>query len=279
MLPTIVCPADVEADGCSTDDVLAATGWAFSTDSVFTDEVTYDATDAVSDAADNCGVLRVAYYDVITNTSCPIEITRTWTVFDSCNNSQFCEQLITIQDTMLPTIVCPADVEADGCSTDDVLAATGWAFSTDSVFTDEVTYDATDAVSDAADNCGVLRVAYYDVITNTSCPIEITRTWTVFDSCNNSQFCEQLITIQDTMLPTIVCPEDVEADGCSTDDVLAATGWAFSTDSVFTDEVTYDATDAVSDAADNCGVLTSSLLRCDHQHQLSNRDHENLDSV
>ncbi len=255
MLPTIVCPADVEADGCSTDDVLAATGWAFSTDSVFTDEVTYDATDAVSDAADNCGVLRVAYYDVITNTSCPIEITRTWTVFDSCNNSQFCEQLITIQDTMLPTIVCPADVEADGCSTDDVLAATGWAFSTDSVFTDEVTYDATDAVSDAADNCGVLRVAYYDVITNTSCPIEITRTWTVFDSCNNSQFCEQLITIQDTMLPTIVCPADVEADGCSTDDVLAATGWAFSTDSVFTDEVTYDATDAVSDAADNCGVL------------------------
>jgi hypothetical protein len=255
MVPSIVCPIDVVADGCSTSDVLAATGLAFSTDSVFMDEVTYDAIDGSSDASDNCGVLQVAYYDVIDQASCPLTITRTWTVFDSCLNTRFCEQVITIQDTMVPTIVCPVDIEADGCSTSDVLAATGLAFSTDSVFMDEAAYDAIDGSSDASDNCGVLQVAYYDVIDQASCPLTITRTWTVFDSCLNTRFCEQVITIQDTMVPTIVCPIDVVADGCSTSDVLAATGLVFSTDSVFMDEVTYDAIDGSSDASDNCGVL------------------------
>ena len=83
MVPTITCPADVVYDGCSTNDALAASGYAFSTDSVFIDEAAFDAIDGVSDANDNCGVLEVAYYDVITNASCPLIIERTWTVYDS----------------------------------------------------------------------------------------------------------------------------------------------------------------------------------------------------
>ena len=87
---------------------------------------------------DNCGVRRVAYYDVIDQCQLSDRDHENLDRYSTAATTrQFCEQLITIQDTMLPTIVCPADVEADGCSTDDVLAATGWAFSTDSVFTDE----------------------------------------------------------------------------------------------------------------------------------------------
>ena len=258
MLPTITCPADVTYDGCSESELGTLSGWSYSTDSVFMTENDFESN-AINpgDAGDNCGVLQVAYYDVITNASCPIVIERTWTVFDTCLNTQSCVQTITVQDTMLPTITCPADVTYDGCSESELGTLTGWSYSTDSVFMTENDFE-TNVINpgDAGDNCGVLQVAYYDVITNASCPIIIERTWTVFDTCLNTQNCVQTITVQDTMLPTITCPADVTYDGCSESELGTLTGWSYSTDSVFMTENDFE-TNVINpgDAGDNCGVL------------------------
>ena len=256
--PTITCPADIEADACTLADVGGvAGGYGFSTDSVTLTEVEFEGLDGVSDAADNCGVLEVTYWDNVVNTSCPIIIERTWTVFDTCLNTRNCVQTITIQDTIAPTITCPADIEADACTLADVGGvAGGYGFSTDSVTLTEVEFEGLDGVSDAADNCGVLEVTYWDNVVNTSCPIIIERTWTVFDTCLNTRNCVQTITIQDTIAPTITCPADIEADACTLADVGGvAGGYGFSTDSVTLTEVEFEGLDGVSDAADNCGVL------------------------
>ena len=110
-----------------------------------------------ADVSDNCGVLEVTYFDQINNASCPIIISRTWTVFDTCLNTRNCIQIITVQDTISPTIICPADIVADGCTLADVAGLAGsYGFSTIAVTLTEVEYEALDGVSDVADNCGVL---------------------------------------------------------------------------------------------------------------------------
>ncbi|MDH3648587.1 MAG: gliding motility-associated C-terminal domain-containing protein [Saprospiraceae bacterium] len=253
--PTIVCPADVTADGCTTADIDGATGLPFSSVEQTIDEVTFDGLDSTSDAADNCGVLEVRYIDAITNPSCPLIVERTFTVYDTCGLIASCIQVITIEDTELPTIICPADQIAEGCVVSDLLSITGIPYSPVENSIDELTFDGLDAQSDANDNCGVLEVRYVDVITSPSCPITVERTFTVYDSCSLTATCTQVITIQDIQPPSIVCPSDVTGEGCDEQDVVTITGLAYSSIELTITEATFDGLDAQSDASDNCGVL------------------------
>ncbi|MDD3875543.1 MAG: HYR domain-containing protein [Bacteroidales bacterium] len=140
--------------------------------------------------------------------------TVTWTAVDGSGNIGICTQLVTVIDATNPTITCPADIVTftnTGCT------ATGVALGT------PVT----------ADNCGV------DTVTNNAplaFPLGTTIvTWTVTDNTGNTATCEQLVTVNDTLKPTIVCPPTVIA---STNTGCTATGVALGT------PVT----------ADNCGV-------------------------
>ena len=130
----------------------------------------------------------VIYNDVVDLSPCgyAYTITRTWIAEDECNNSISHVQIIEVQDTTSPTLVCPDDVILN-CPADTTTSTTGIALTTDGCGTSTLTY--SDIVTD---NCGNTML--------------IERTWLATDDCGNTATCIQIITVQDTTAPIIVCP-------------------------------------------------------------------------
>ncbi|NOT36256.1 MAG: T9SS type A sorting domain-containing protein, partial [Saprospiraceae bacterium] len=193
--PAIVCPVNVTIN-CEASTLPSNTGTATATD--------------------NCTntVTNISSADVRTNGSCNDNyvLARTWTAVDSCNNSNSCVQMITVQDTTRPAIVCPVNVTIN-CEASTLPANTGTATATD--------------------NCTntVTNLSSADVRTNGSCNDNyvLARTWTAVDSCNNSNSCVQTITVQDTTRPAIVCPVNVTIN-CEASTLPSNTGTATATD-------------------------------------------------
>ena len=136
--------------------------------------------------SDNCSVLSV------TNNapaSFPLgNTTVTWTVTDTSGNIANATQIVKIVDSILPTILAPAAIIAN--TTANCVAEN---------------LNLGSAI--VTDNCTVA------VVTNnapTAFPIgNTTVTWTVTDGSGNSKTATQLVTITDTMAPTITAPADV----------------------------------------------------------------------
>ena len=120
--------------------------------------------------------------------NCPRVISRTYQASDTCGNTSTCVQLITVNDSIAPVIVCPGNVTV-ACPPDvpavDITAVT------------------------ATDNCGYVSVTWEGDVWSGLCPRVITRTYQAADSCGNTSTCVQLITVNDSIAPVIVCPADV----------------------------------------------------------------------
>ena len=143
-------------------------------------------------AADACSVVTLTYFDGPASGTCPESFVRTWIAIDDCDNSSDCQQLITVEDDTPPVVVCPANVTLT-CEEDTAPATAGQATATD--------------------NCGTPTLTYSDGPAAGECPLTFVRTWTATDECDNSSSCHQLITIDDAVPPTIVCPADITV-GC-----------------------------------------------------------------
>ena len=144
---------------------------------------------------------------------CPQErtITRTWSATDDCGNIGTCVQTITVDDSVAPAIVCPANITIQ-CTASTLPANTGSATATD--------------------NCdGSPTVDFTDVTVAGTCPQErtITRTWTASDDCGNSSSCVQTILVDDSVAPAIVCPANMTIQ-CTASTLPANTGSATATD-------------------------------------------------
>ncbi len=141
-------------------------------------------------AIDNCnGDITVSPIDEITPGACPSSfvVTRTWTFMDACGNTSAVSQLITIGDTTPPTLPIPP-ADATGQCNEDIPVAV----------------DLT-----AIDNCdGNITVSPVDDVAQGACPSSfvITRTWTFTDACGNTSSVSQLITINDTTVPSTPNP-------------------------------------------------------------------------
>ena len=107
---------------------------------------------------------------------------------DGSNNSVTDEFTVVVEDNQDPEITtCPVDdLILTGCSVDDLPVAYP-AYSATEVFVASFAGIATD-------NCGVVSYSYQDVSSG-SCPLVVTRTWTVYDAAGNSDECEQVFNI------------------------------------------------------------------------------------
>ena len=169
--PSISCPINLTID-CSASIDPGQTGFATATD---------DCDPAP----------ELTYADVLSTASCPYSITRTWTASDDCGNTSTCQQIISLIDTLSPSITCPLDVTIE-CAENTLPVFTGSAT--------------------GVDNCDPqLSPTYIDLIQEGSCPFNwiIIRTWTLSDDCLNSSSCIQTITVNDTQPPVISCPADI----------------------------------------------------------------------
>jgi hypothetical protein len=92
-------------------------------------------------------------------------------------------QLITVRDTLAPTITCPADATVE-CGTDTSTNTLGIAVATDFSGAPMLTFADT-----ITPTCGTGKT--------------ISRRWTASDACGNTASCTQTITVHDTTPPTI----------------------------------------------------------------------------
>jgi hypothetical protein len=146
--PEISCPANVTVE-CGGSTAPSSTGTATATDN--------------SDPSPN-----ITYTDV----SSSGQIVRTWRATDNSGNFSECSQIITIEDTTSPEIICPADTTVEVGSSDP--ENTGFA-------------TATDACDDSPE------ITYSDVEVGD----QITRSWTAEDEAGNTAECVQTITLTD----------------------------------------------------------------------------------
>ena len=177
-------------------------------------------------ATDNCDsdVSITVSADTIAG-DCPqaYTVTRTFTAEDQCDNITTATQVIQVVDTLAPTFVelLPADTTVDchAVPAADVLTAT--------------------------DLCDDVTVAFEEDTTAGDCAdaYTLTRTWSTSDACGNATSHVQVVTVQDTLAPSIDAPASdltVECDGMG--NVL--------------DYLTWQSSNANAAASDLCGILS-----------------------
>jgi hypothetical protein len=135
--------------------------------------------------------------------TCPEVITRTYRATDASGNFAECTQVITIDDTIPPTINCPADISI-GCNEPVDPSFTGTAT--------------------ASDNCQhAVLIEFVDVQDENV----ITRTWSAIDGCGNSASCVQTITITGTEPPVVTCPDDMTVTMCEIGEEVCIGGFFY----------------------------------------------------
>ncbi|MGB4849692.1 MAG: hypothetical protein WBP41_17335, partial [Saprospiraceae bacterium] len=190
----------------------------------------------VIDEADNCSTATVTLLSNANNggagcAASPYIATRIYRVTDACGNTVNVTHTLTAIDNTAPVIItCAVTRTIEGCNTAAILTP---AFSSTTAASSESVFESSPNNGNTSDNCGISAVTYIDVATG-SCPIVVTRRWTVSDACGNTATCNQTINITDTTPPTasnptptsVQCIANVpapdplvvttEADNCST---------------------------------------------------------------
>src|SRR5437773_1896978 len=110
-------------------------------------------------------------------------------------------QKIEVNDTTKPVVSAPADKtganHVEGCNT---AAITGLAYSESPVGI--MLAQLTGEGGSASDACGISSITYQDSQAG-SCPIVVTRTFTVKDACMNAMTAIQKIEVNDTTKPVV----------------------------------------------------------------------------
>jgi gliding motility-associated-like protein len=171
----------------------------------------------IADACTPDATLVVTSADTSAGT-CPIVVTRTYTITDACGNASTINQLFNIQDTTAPVVTGTiVSANAEGCVASAAPAAVTTVAALEGMgltIADACTTDATLVVTSADTSAG-------------TCPIVVTRTYTITDACGNFTTATQTINVQDTTAPVFVealpANATVECSAVPTAVVLTAT--------------------------------------------------------
>ncbi len=154
----------------------------------------------------------------------------TFTITFTSGETGMCSISIDVDDSQSPEILCPP-VPAAQCSADEIPIL--------------LTYlEFEGAGGDALDNCALDSMTFAhagDIITSAPgvCPILVERTYLIMDTDSQMSDCEQMIQLNDTMDPSVTCPDDLTVE--SAPDACEATA------------------DIPPVVTDNCGVNTISF--------------------
>lgn len=173
--------------------------------------------------SDNCSVSRLIWAMTgATSASSPVSginyvgtqtfnlgtTTITYTAYDPTGNLSTCSFPVTVTDNVLPTISCPANVNAfttlAGCNRSVLTSAPLFS---DNCGVNRVTWALTGATSGTSPATGVNMAA-----TQTFNLGVTTVTYTVVDNSGNSATCNFTVTFQDTVDPQINCPAAISAN-------------------------------------------------------------------
>ncbi len=213
----------------------------------------------ITDACTPDASLTVSHSDAIAGT-CPTVITRTYTVTDACLNSVNIIHTINVDDTQAPVVTGSLSVtNVEGCNAGAAPAAATTVAALEALAGGITITDA--CIPDAS-----LTVTH----TNTSagtCPIVITRTYTVTDACLNSVNIIHTINVDDTQAPLVtgsLNPTTVE--GCDISAAPAAVTTVAALEALagsitITDACTPDASLTVSHTDAEAGLCPTVITR------------------
>ncbi len=143
-------------------------------------------------AIDNCDdELTYSFNEETIVDGCLVQIIRTWTAIDDCDNIAEHIQTITIIDDEAPVIE---------------------EFPTQIVLSCE---EVDDYTIQATDNCSEVEISYTDQLQSGGCLGWLVRTWKATDACGNQTTAVQYIQIIDNTPPTILGAGDDEIVDCS----------------------------------------------------------------
>jgi hypothetical protein len=167
----------------------------------------------ISDACTTDANLVVTHSDTPSGT-CPIVVTRTYTITDECGNESEISQTINIDDTTKPSITGSLPtLNEEGCTGGNA---------SDALKTVAELENAGLMISDGCTTDENLMVSHSDMSSGT-CPVVVTRTYTVTDECGNSSEITQTINISDTTPPMAICQAiTVELDAMGGVDITAS---------------------------------------------------------
>src|SRR5688572_17606461 len=187
--------------------------------------------------------------------TCPIVVTRTWTLTDACGNATMCAQTINVDDTQAPTITsCAVTRNLEGC---DVSVITGPVYSATSASSTEAEFENATNQGVASDASGITSVTYIEVASMT-CPIVVTRTWTLTDACGNATLSSPTRRSYDLQAPTITsCAVTRNLEGC---DVSVITGPVYSATSASSTEAEFENATNQGVASDACGITSVTYI-------------------
>jgi PKD domain/Secretion system C-terminal sorting domain/HYR domain len=185
--PRITCPPNLTV-ACIRDTALSVTNLATATD--------------------NCNTATLSFTNVASgNVPCSGTIQRTWLARDACGNTATCVQVITVRDTVKPTLTCPANVTVAGAlpSCRVAVPAIRWLTATDNCgSTPSVRYaisGATTVASGVNDASGQLFNGGVSMVT-----------YTATDNCGNTQTCSFTVTVRcDSASLACPCPNMMAA--------------------------------------------------------------------
>ncbi len=172
--------------------------------------------------------------------TCPLNILRMYEIKDICGNPVQATETIIIDDKTKPSIIRPPKDIVASC---EVPAAYPTR--------DEYEKYSGGYVSENCNN-GFYTLSHSDKTITEDCPTIIERTYFFTDICGNQSFSVQKITVNDTIAPTISCPEDVFLDA-NLGDLGKLTGLAFNATGNFIP--LSDTTKLDIHLSDNCGIF------------------------
>jgi len=230
-MPMIACPADVtQSTDAGSCDAVVAIGAPTTSDNCSVASTSNDFNNT-SDASDTymLGATTVE-----------------WTVVDGSGNSATCAMTVTIEDTEMPTIACPADMTqaADpGVCTASIMAM----------------------APTTSDNCGVASAINDFNNTSDASGIYVEGatvvTWTVTDNSGNTASCSWTVTVEDSEAPAVACAADItqSADSGACDAMVMVPAPTVTNNCVATVTVTNDYNNT-SDGTDTYGLGTTSIV-------------------
>jgi hypothetical protein len=191
--PTVetACPADIVVDNDM--DVCGAV-------------VTYTEP-TFADNCDGTGLTGTLIEGLASGEEFPVGTTTvTYEYVDAAGNSISCSFTVTVNDTQVPEITCPADVvvEIDGSVTGGpaTLVSSGPCGVTLEYTAPVGTDNCLDPITELAGGQGSAPNYYsYDGT--------YTETWLVTDASGNTAECSFTITVEDPVPPMITCPDDI----------------------------------------------------------------------
>ncbi|SFZ91470.1 gliding motility-associated C-terminal domain-containing protein [Flaviramulus basaltis] len=201
--PSITVPNALDVVGCDENSITSANSrYPFNTTQSNNIKDTFTSTGYSANDDSESTILSITYIDIVTpNTSCPLVVTRRYTIEDICGNSTDATQTISVLDNIDPTINTVASnktVECDGDNSAELIAwlsSNGGATASDNCSSITWLNDFTDFVS----TCGAAGSGLVTFIAT--------------DECGNESSTSASFIVVDTTPPTLVgVPDNIDVE-------------------------------------------------------------------